>query len=175
MENCLVQVSPSLSLNLSGDISDGTIFSVAASQKYVKWAKKRISEGQVKSKDKKKHRLILYAIYSVDEDSNKAKESVKAPLAFYKSIGPNTLTDIYGNSDELSKLIDLGGFESIKNNMPDKWIEDLTISGSPNEVIEKIKSYYEIGVDCVALFPMPANNTEKIISITAKKVLPFLK
>ena len=58
--------------------------------------------------------------------------------------------------------------------MPNKWIEDLTISGSPREVLEKIKSYFDIGIDSVALFPMPSENADKMISITAEKVLPFL-
>ena len=162
-------------LNLSGQISDGTIFSVAASHEYVKWAKTEINKGKLKSNFyNNNHKIILYAIYSVDDDSQKAKDSVRSPLAFYKSIGPNTLTDIYGNSKELSALIDNGGFESVRDNMPDSWIDDLTISGSPKEVINKINSYYKIGVDCVALFPMPTNNTERIISITADKVLPYL-
>ena len=162
-------------LKLSGEISDGTIFSVAASHEYVKWAQNLIVEGTNKSTLLlNKHRLTLYAIYSVDDDSSKARNAVRAPLAFYKSIGTNTLTDVYGNSSELKKLIELGGYEAVRDNMPDKWIEDLTISGSPREVSEKIKSYFDIGIDSVALFPMPSENAHKMISITAEKVLPFL-
>ena len=161
-------------LKLSGEISDGTIFSVASSHEYVKWAKNLIEKGSNISTIINKHRLTLYAIYSIDDDSSKARNAVRAPLAFYKSIGTNTLTDVYGNSSELKKLIELGGFETVRDNMPDKWIEDLTISGSPREVLEKIKSYFDIGIDSVALFPMPSENADKMISITAEKVLPFL-
>ena len=86
----------------------------------------------------------LRLIFGAD-DPQQARRAVRGPLAFYKSLGTNALTDVYGISDQLRTLIDSGGYEAVRRGMPDQWIEDLTISGSPEEVAAKIESFYEIG------------------------------
>ncbi len=162
-------------LSLSGEIADGSILSVSASHEYVRWARERINEGRTKADRTDPHRLTVFAIYSVDEDPIAARRAVREPLAFYRSTGTNALSDVYGISDELRSLIDLGGFEAVRDGMPDHWIEDLTIAGSPAEVASKIRAFYEAGADSVALFPMPSDEIDRMISLTAKKVLPLVR
>ena len=64
--------------------------------------------------------------------------------------------------------------EAVRQGMPDQWIEDLTIAGSPEEVAAKIEGFYEIGADSVALFPMPSNQVDRMVQLTADQVLPLL-
>ena len=59
--------------------------------------------------------------------------------------------------------------------MPDQWIEDLTIAGSPEEVAAKIESFHDVSVDCVALFPMPSDQVDRMVQLTAEQVLPLLE
>lgn len=162
-------------LALSGEIADGSVLSVTAGRAYVTWARKRIEEGRQKAGRVDDHRVTLFAIYSVDEDPAEARAAVRAPLAFYRSVGVNALSDVYGISEELQELIDRGGYEAVRDGMPDQWIEDLTISGSPPQVAAEIASYLEMGVDCVALFPMPGDRAEMMIALTAEQVLPLLR
>jgi alkanesulfonate monooxygenase SsuD/methylene tetrahydromethanopterin reductase-like flavin-dependent oxidoreductase (luciferase family) len=58
--------------------------------------------------------------------------------------------------------------------MPSQWIEDLTIAGTPEECAEKIRAFGEAGADTVALFPLPTENIDNIIALTAREVLPIL-
>ena len=58
--------------------------------------------------------------------------------------------------------------------MPDAWIEDLTIAGTPEECAARIQSYYEAGADSVALFPMPSDQVDNLVRLTAERVLPLL-
>ena len=109
------------------------------------------------------------------DDPGEARRAVRGPLAFYKSLGTNALTDVYGISDQLCTLIDSGGYEAVRRGMPDQWIEDLTISGSPKEVAAKIESFYQIGADCVALFPMPSDRVAHMVELTSEQVLPLLR
>ena len=81
---------------------------------------------------------------------------------------------MYGISGQLRDLIDRGGYEAVRDGMPDQWIEDLTIAGSPEEVATKIKSFYDVGADCVALFPMPSDQVDRMVQLTAEQVLPLL-
>lgn len=161
-------------LRLSGEIAQGTVLSVAAGHDYVRWARERIDEGRRSAGRSGPHRITLFAIYSVADDPQEARQAVRGPLAFYKSLGTNALTDVYGMSEQLRGLIDRGGYQAVRDGMPDQWIEDLTIAGSPEEVAAKIESFYEIGVDCVALFPMPSDQVGHTVAQTTEQVLPLL-
>lgn len=161
-------------LTLSGEIADGTVLSVAAGHDYVRWARERIDEGRRAGKRSRPHRITVFAIYSVADDPLEARRAVRGPLAFYKSLGTNALTDVYGMSDRLRDLIDRGGYQAVREGMPDRWIDDLTIAGSPEEVAAKIGSFYEIGADSVALFPMPSDQVDRMVKQTGEQVLPLL-
>jgi alkanesulfonate monooxygenase SsuD/methylene tetrahydromethanopterin reductase-like flavin-dependent oxidoreductase (luciferase family) len=162
-------------LRLSGEIAGGTVLSVAAGHDYVRWAKERIDEGRRSVGRSDPHRITLFAIYSVDGDPRQARKAVRGPLAFYKSLGANALTNVYGISEQLRTLIDAGGYQAVRDGMPDQWIEDLTIAGTPQEVAAKIQSFYDIGVDCVALFPMPSDQVDRMVDLTSEQVLPLLR
>jgi alkanesulfonate monooxygenase SsuD/methylene tetrahydromethanopterin reductase-like flavin-dependent oxidoreductase (luciferase family) len=161
-------------LRLSGEIADGTVMSVAASPEYLRWARRRIDEGRKAAGRSDGHRVTAFSIYSVDDDGAVARAAVRGPLAFYKSNGPNALTDVQGISEQLSEIIGRGGREALEREMPEDWIEELTISGTPEECAARIREYYDSGADSVALFPMPTDRVEDLVRLTAEKVLPRL-
>ena len=161
-------------LQLSGRIADGTVLSVAASHDYVRWAKEQIGIGSREAGRTENHHMTVFALYSVDEDPQVARDAVRGPLGFYKSHGTNALTDVYGNSAQIKDLLTEHGTESFAEHMPSQWIEDLTIAGTPEECAEKIRAFGEAGADTVALFPLPTENIDDIIALTAREVLPIL-
>jgi len=161
-------------LRMSGEIADGTIMSVAASIKYVRWAREHIDEGRRAAGRTDDHRITLFALYAVDEDREAARATVRGPLAFYKSNGPSALTDVHGSSEQLVEILAGGGREALEREMPESWIDDLTIAGTPDECAARIREYYEAGVDSVALFPMPPEHIDDLVRVTGEKVLPLL-
>jgi alkanesulfonate monooxygenase SsuD/methylene tetrahydromethanopterin reductase-like flavin-dependent oxidoreductase (luciferase family) len=161
-------------LSLSGEIADGTIMSVAASHEYVHFARERIDGGRRSVDRADDHRITVFALYSVSVDGTAARAAVREPLAFYKSNGPNTLTDVHGSSELLADMIARGGYETIVAEMPDSWINDLTISGTPEECAAKIRAFHSAGADSVALFPMPTDRVDDLVRLTADEVLPLL-
>ena len=161
-------------LQLSGRIANGTVLSVAASHDYVRWAKEQIGIGSREAGRTENHHMTVFALYSVDEDPQVARDAVRGPLGFYKSHGTNALTDVYGNSAQVKELLTEYGTESLAEHMPSQWIEDLTIAGTPEECAEKIRAFGEAGADTVALFPLPTENIDDIIALTAREVLPIL-
>ena len=161
-------------LQLSGRIADGTVLSVAASHDYVRWAKEQIGIGSREAGRTENHHTTVFALYAGDEDPQVARDAVRGPLGFYKSHGTNALTDVYGNSAQIKELLTEYGTESFAEHMPSQWIEDLTIAGTPEECAEKIRAFGEAGADTVALFPLPTENIDNIIALTAREVLPIL-
>ena len=162
-------------LRLSGEIADGSVLSVGAGEAYVRWAVDRINEGRAAGNRTDDHRVTVFALYSVDVDGDAAKSAVRGPLAFYKaSGGQNALTDVAGISEELQSLRQDGGEEAVATGMPDNWIEELTISGTPAECAVKIEALFNAGADSVALFPTPAEEAGRMVALTAEEVLPLL-
>jgi 5,10-methylenetetrahydromethanopterin reductase len=161
-------------LQLSGEVADGSVLSVAAGLDYIRWARERIDEGRSRGSRTDDHPMTVFALYAVDDDGDAARASARSTLAFYRQNGPNGLTDVYGVSDELSALIAKGGYDALVAGMPDQWIEDLTISGTAEECAAKIASFHDAGADSVALFPIATDRLENIIRKTADSVLPCL-
>ncbi len=161
-------------LQLSGEVADGSVLSVSASHEYVRWAKARIDEGRARGGRADRHPITVFAIYAVDDDGDAARASARAKLAFYRQNGSNGLTDVYRISHELNALVKQGGYETVLEKMPDRWVEDLTIAGTPEECAAKISAYYAAGADSVALFPVAADRIDEIVQLTADRVLPRL-
>jgi alkanesulfonate monooxygenase SsuD/methylene tetrahydromethanopterin reductase-like flavin-dependent oxidoreductase (luciferase family) len=160
-------------LQLSGEVADGSILSVAAGVDYIRWARERIDEGRERSGRADAHRLTVFAIYAVDEDASAAKKAARDTLAFYKAAGGrNALTDVAGISDALVEMSARGGAETVAAEMPDSWVEDLTVSGTPGEVVEKMNALFDAGADSVSLFPANGVDVPATIELTAAEVLP---
>ncbi len=162
-------------LQLSGEIADGSVLSVGAGVEYVTWARGQIDVGRERAGRTDPHHLTVFAIYSVDHDPQRAVAAARATLAFYKAVGGrNALTDVAGVSDRLEEMLARGGPETVAAEMPDDWVERLTVAGSPHDVTEKIRRLLAAGADSVALFPTPGERAADIIALTAAEVLPRL-
>jgi alkanesulfonate monooxygenase SsuD/methylene tetrahydromethanopterin reductase-like flavin-dependent oxidoreductase (luciferase family) len=160
-------------LQLSGAVADGSILSVGAGVEYVRWARERIDEGRAEAGRTDPHRVTVFAIYSVDHDREKAVGAARETLAFYKSAGGrNALTDVAGISEQLEEMAGRGGAATVAAEMPEDWVERLTVAGTPDEVRGKIGALLEAGADSVALFPSPGDRADEILELTAAEVLP---
>lgn len=160
-------------LALGGEIADGMVGSVLASAEYVRWARERIAEGAAAAgRNPAEHRFVTFALYSVDADPVKAREAVRNTVAFYLAAVPkSTLVEAYGIVEPLAELLE-GGAERVAAEMPAQWLEDLAIAGTPDECVEKIQRLRDAGADGVMLCPVPSSETEAIIELTAREVLP---
>ena len=162
-------------LQLSGELADGSILSVAAGTKYLGWARRQVDEGRRRGGREDEHEITVFAIYSVDEDGERARHRARSTLAFYKAAGGrNALTDAAGVSEALGEMLTRGGADLVAAEMPDDWVEELTVAGTPGEVASKIERLYDNGADSVALVPVDAFRLEQVIATTTKNVLPRL-
>jgi 5,10-methylenetetrahydromethanopterin reductase len=162
-------------LRLSGEIADGTIFSVLAGEAYVAWARREIEAGREAARRREPHRVTALAIFSVDRDSRVAKRAVRSLLGFYlETSGRSPLTDAYGISDEVEELV-RGGEGHLERAIPDRWLEDLVIAGDPDECAEKIRRLGAAGADSVVLMPTPFERALEVAVLAGEEVLPRLR
>ncbi len=90
------------------------------------------------------------ALTHVDPDGAKARAEARPILGgFLAEFGVNTMTDAYGISDQLTALIEQHGADGLAAAMPDEWLEDLTLVGTPAEVAAKMSRWLDGGVDSI--------------------------
>jgi 5,10-methylenetetrahydromethanopterin reductase len=162
-------------LELAGEVGDGSILSVAAGTDYIRWARERVDAGRRKAGRTEHHPITVFAIYAVDPDGEPSRAAARSRLAYYRAAGgPNALTDVVGISDELADMIARGGAQTVEAEMPDEWVEDLTVAGTPTEAADKIARLLAAGADSVALLPAQHERVRDTIELTSSEVLSRL-
>jgi 5,10-methylenetetrahydromethanopterin reductase len=162
-------------LRLSGELADGSILSVGGGVKYVTWARQQIDAGRSKAGRTSPHHVTAFALYAVDADRHRARDEVRGPMAFYKAAGGvNAMTDVEEISETLTEMLDRGGTDVVAREMPERWLEDMSVCGTPEDCAHSIRALYEAGADSVALFPV-AGNIQQVTRLTSAEVMPLLK
>ncbi len=160
-------------LRVSGKYADGTLINLTATPEFVRRARAQVALGMQSAGRTNSHRFPVIALYSVDRNGAKAKEAIRGILSFVlAALGPTAITDLYGISAQLAEMIARGGADAIGREMPPEWIEDMTISGNPEECAAKIRAFLAAGADALLLFPL---EPEEMARFTAAEVFPLLQ
>jgi 5,10-methylenetetrahydromethanopterin reductase len=166
-------VSGSKLLRVSGKYAEGTLINLTATPAYVSWAREQVTLAMKSAGRTNAHRFPVIALYSVDHNGAKAKETTRGFLsAVLALLGPTAITDLYGISEQLADMIARGGVDTVAREMPLAWIEDMTISGTPEECAAKMRSFLAAGADALLLFPQ---GPEEMARFTASEVFPLLQ
>ncbi|MGW9212805.1 LLM class flavin-dependent oxidoreductase [Embleya sp. NPDC055664] len=158
-------------LAMSGGSADGTVLSVLAGTRYVRWAAERVAAGGAGAG----HDLVAYALCSVDPDAVLARERLRELFGLYLLAGPrNPMTEAHGIADEAEALAALD-FDDAVRAIPDAWIEELAVVGTPADCAERITLLAEAGADRVALCLDPDRDAEAQVDLLARELLPLLR
>lgn len=161
------------SLALAGRVADGTILAEGAAPGYVAWARQRIAEGMAAAGRQGPHRLTVYAFLSIDEDGVEARRAVRPTLAAALCGGSGQQVGPLGISEELAALVERGGEAAVRDGMPDTWVEQLAVAGTPDECVAAIAALGEAGADSVILVP-PPDRADRQLAHAAGDILPQL-
>jgi 5,10-methylenetetrahydromethanopterin reductase len=164
-------------LELSGQIADGTLFGAAAGLDFFRWAMSQVEKGLAasgRSTDAMSYSTV--ALTCVDRDGAAARAAARPILAsFLGEFGVNTLTDAYGISAQVTEILERGGPDAMAAEMPDEWLEDLTLVGTPAEVVDKVRRWLDAGIDSICIF-LPDEELERAtIELVAEQVIPVLR
>ncbi|MGE3499823.1 MAG: LLM class flavin-dependent oxidoreductase [Candidatus Binatia bacterium] len=157
-------------LQLSGEIAEGSVSSVLSSVEYVRWMRAQIDRGRAKAGRSDHHRLVVYALCSVDRDRAVATRAAVPILSWYlAAVGRSPLTEAYGIADE---VVAMGGAERLAQEIPERWVRDLAVVGNPSDCIAQLEKLFQAGADAVCLFPLPTERSEAVISLAGAEVVP---
>ncbi len=159
------------SLTMSGRVADGTIVPECSSPAYIAWARQRIAEGQTNDTH---HRLTVYAFCEVAEEGQAARNRLRpaiaaciADSAYQSQLLPT------GIVPQINELLANGGQAYLEAEMPDEWISQLSVVGTPSECVAAIHALVDVGVDSVVFIP-PYQGWEQWLTMLGDKIIPAL-
>ncbi len=150
-------------LVLAGEISDGILLNYLVSPRYNEQAIEAIKRGArkvgKKLEDIDRPQLI---VASMDEDADKAIKASKTLVSMYLGQQPHIMKASGVPEDliiEVQKALGgwpakPGGLERAMQIIPDRIVQMLTASGTPEDVKKKVKEYLDKGATCPVLYPL---------------------
>lgn len=149
-------------MELTGEIADGVVLNYCVAPKYNEKALELLQAGLKKANktldDFDRPQLV---VCSVDHDHDKAYDYTRGLLTQYLAQQPH-IAKASGVADEVVKEIQsiLGWpatkeqINKAKHLVPEKLIEDITASGTPEEAKAKVSEYRKYGCTCPILYPV---------------------
>lgn len=168
-------------LQLSGEIADGTIISVLAGPRYLHWARENVAIGCERSgRSLDRHRFVVYVIFSMDENGARAREAVRHTIAEYVGAGssgggePAPLVRLGGVPDDVVREM---GRIYASGRIPvelvdDAMVDQLAVSGNPDQCEAGIRRLIDAGADAIAFFPFPSGDVETQLERISEVLLP---
>jgi alkanesulfonate monooxygenase SsuD/methylene tetrahydromethanopterin reductase-like flavin-dependent oxidoreductase (luciferase family) len=138
-------------LQLAGRVGDGTIVPEMSSPAYVRWAKAQVEMGRA-SGNRPENRLAVYVQAKVSADGVSARKLLRRVIV-QRFSWARALLEPLGIADEAEALLDRYGIEGAAERMPEVWLEELTVSGTPEQAAAAIRRLVEAGADSIILQP----------------------
>ncbi len=161
------------SIDLCAEISDGIVLSVLAGPKYVETVRHNVEKIRNAKGLPAKFDIVTYVLASVGDDKQEVKNGLKGVAAFYlDAMGATLMTGVYGANEQLQQMIADGGADAIAENMPDDWMDWLTIGGTPDDCIQSIRNLFDAGTTSIVLCLMPTSDIDTQIKRFSESVLP---
>jgi len=151
------------SLSLSGRIADGTILAEYSSPSYVSWALEKIAAGVLESGHERRHRTTVYSWACVDSKAASAREQLRPLIA--KALASERMHTHFapmGILLEAQEYLGNGGLDRLEKKMPNAWIDQLSITGTPEEWRLAIRRLVDSGADTVVLVPLPDKGPDEL-------------
>jgi alkanesulfonate monooxygenase SsuD/methylene tetrahydromethanopterin reductase-like flavin-dependent oxidoreductase (luciferase family) len=155
------------SLAISGRVADGTILAEYASPAYISWALKQIESGKLEAGHGREHRLTVFALTCAGSSTVEARQELRPLMASaIASGGIDSQLAPMGILPQVKELKKGGDQEHFEAAMPDAWIDQLAIAGTPEDWTLAINRLVEAGADTVVLVPLPGKGLEEMDGFT---------
>jgi alkanesulfonate monooxygenase SsuD/methylene tetrahydromethanopterin reductase-like flavin-dependent oxidoreductase (luciferase family) len=162
------------SLALSGRVADGTILAEYAAPAYLAWAREQIARGQRDAGRTDSHRLTVFNFTCVQAQSASARWQLRPLVASAMAAGKiDAHIAPMGILPAVKEMMADGGRARLEEEMPDDWVEQLSISGTPEECVGAIGRLVDAGANTVVLIPLPDKDLHELERF-ASRLLPSL-
>jgi alkanesulfonate monooxygenase SsuD/methylene tetrahydromethanopterin reductase-like flavin-dependent oxidoreductase (luciferase family) len=158
-------------LRASGRAADGTILAEPSAPAYIRWARERIEEGRVAAGRSDPHGITIFVKGRIDADRGYAREAV-ADMLLSESVAAQ-LAPLQREA-ELAELRELGDPANVAPLIPDDLLDQLTASGTAEQVIASLSAIAATGIDTIAFAPIGPDPDEQL-RLLADTILPALQ
>ncbi|MER6401726.1 LLM class flavin-dependent oxidoreductase [Kitasatospora sp. NPDC001603] len=147
------------SLSLSGHVADGTVLAEPVTPGYVRSALRDIAPARP-------HRVVAYNVAAVHDDPAVALEAARLPLAVVAEddwrphIAPLPFRDAL-----LSLRSRSAGPEDFARNMPEEWVRQLAVVGTPAQARARLAELFDAGVTSTVLTPVGPDYVRSLDSL----------
>jgi 5,10-methylenetetrahydromethanopterin reductase len=164
------------SLALAGRCADGTLFAENSAPAYVAWARERIDEGRRAAGRTDMHRLSVYANCVVSESNpESARTAIRRATADTLGGEAEVQASPLPYAAELAEMIRAGGADALFEGMPDAWLDDMAITGRPEDGAAAIARLADAGADAVVLVPPVEIEPDAWLDTVGETLLPLLR
>jgi 5,10-methylenetetrahydromethanopterin reductase len=146
-------------LRASGRRADGTILAEPASPAYIRWARERIDEGRLAAGRTDPHRLIVFVQGRVDANRDHARRAIAEVLLREDVAAQLAPLD---RDREIDALRTMGDPEIIAAQIPEDLLDELTASGTPEQVVASLTAVAHAGADVIAFAPLGPDPDEQL-------------
>lgn len=180
------------SFRLAGQIADGVITALGVSSEYMRYVKEKVTEGARRAKrDISGFELAAWVPFSVASTSHQARDAIRPHLAYYAGalpeaglskhqVDPAVIQRIYEHGSK-------GDFDSAVKLVDDSIVDELSVSGTPDQIIDKIeKNFLKNDVRKIVLGmpdpliyltelakPYPAPTIEESMTLVKERIMPY--
>jgi 5,10-methylenetetrahydromethanopterin reductase len=166
-------------LQLAAELGDGVLIN-ASHPKDFEVAKENIEAGLSKAgKSRDDFDTVAYASMSVDKDRDRARNAAKIVVAFIVAGSPEVIFERHGiSSEDVQKVRDAlnaaftkGDWPGVSKAITDDMIDTFSISGTPDEVVERIGELSKAGVTQVVAGSPIGPDKKKSIGLIGKEII----
>lgn len=158
-------------LQLAGRVGDGTILTEMSSPAYVRRAKEQIETGRA-SGDRPRNSIAVFTHAKVSTDGVSARKAMRSHVA-QRFIWAGVLLEPLGIAEDVQRLVDQYGVEGAAEQMPEVWLDELSVSGTPEQAAAAIARLAKAGADSVIL--QPQDDRPECLDEYIRYLLPALK
>lgn len=167
-------------LRIAGRIADGVLLNAVCSPEYsanaVRILRKAADEA---GEDWRQFEVAQIVNCSVEDDHDAAIDAIRWEVASkfnparpHSQIGPRKrVGEPHIHEEDLPMMAEAyarGGREDLIKAIPASWVEGLTASGTPDEVVRRVQQYRNAGVTVPILRPAAAHQAERLIELFAQ-------
>jgi 5,10-methylenetetrahydromethanopterin reductase len=165
-------------LELAAELGDGVLINASHPRDF-EVARENIEAG-LKKAGEKEFDVVAYASMSVDKDRDKARNSARIVVAFIVAGSPDVIFERHGISmDDVAKVREAlnnaftkGDWGGVAKSVTDEMIDTFSISGTPDDVVERINELSKAGVTQVVAGSPIGPDKKKSIQLIGKEIIP---
>ena len=177
----LIPATSTVGLKLAGKIGDGVMLNALCSDVYTKNAIKILKTSVAEAgRDWSKFAVYKLVNCSVEDDHKKAVDRMKPELATrFKPIQfPFATRPLMTIGEPCIKEEDIPMFEEawekkgidgLVEVLPDSYVESMTASGTPDEVLKRVQDFEDAGVQVCCLRPAAQDQADRLLDLFAHK------